>query len=642
MVVHSDFVHHNKPFASRKTLGLNCEPAELTRRSHTSLPHLSIPVSKGASMLHPLRFRPHLYWLTACWFIFSGWTIRLVAAQEKPLSDLNAATQTSTAKGQDNQETKGGDEKTPSSKVDEEKPIPPSNLDALAKMQFVANVERKADWGHWGNRPSGFHAWTNHTNRLIPVYTFGATFSNYMYENSPYRSEQRIRDLYGRLPIHTLNPEADYGDQTDVYRLQRTAIEQGKKYIFLIIFDGMDWQTTWAASIYKNREVVYQEGRGSGLAFQDYRGTTTDYGYVVTSAYSDDCEVDEDAQQIKIPWKLRGGYDAKLGGAFPWSNPSDREYPIGRSTVSPHAYTDSSSSATSMTAGIKTFNGGVNVTYDCRPVETLAHWVQRDRGMSIGAVTSVPFCHATPAAAYSHNVSRDDYQDLSRDMLGLPSVAHRKAPLSGMDVVIGAGWGAESKDGKGQGQNFIPGNKFLAQEDKVRCSVPAGGKYVVAERTRGRPGREVLLEGTRAAVAGNHRLLGFFGTAAYGHLPFQTANGDYLPTRDMKATEKYSREDLEENPTLADMTEAALMVLEKNPKGFWLLIESGDVDWANHANNIDNAIGAVFSGDDAFRRVVDWIDSRKAWADSLVVVTSDHGHYFHLLKPQAIAEAAGR
>ena len=31
------------------------------------------------------------------------------------------------------------------------------------------------------------------------------------------------------------------------------------------------------------------------------------------------------------------------------------------------------------------------------------------------------------------------------------------------------------------------------------------------------------------------------------------------------------------------------------------MIEAGDVDWANHANNIDNSIGAVISGDDAFR-----------------------------------------
>ena len=56
-------------------------------------------------------------------------------------------------------------------------------------------------------------------------------------------------------------------------------------------------------------------------------------------------------------------------------------------------------------------------------------------------MTSVPISHATPAAAYSHNVSRSDYQDLSRDLLGLPSISHRELPLPGIDVLLSAGWG---------------------------------------------------------------------------------------------------------------------------------------------------------------------------------------------------------
>ena len=42
------------------------------------------------------------------------------------------------------------------------------------------------------------------------------------------------------------------------------------------------------------------------------------------------------------------------------------------------------------------------------------------------------------------------------------------------------------------------------------------------------------------------------------------------------------------------MTEAAISVLEQNERGFWLMVEAGDVDWANHNNNIDDSIGAVF------------------------------------------------
>ena len=50
---------------------------------------------------------------------------------------------------------------------------------------------------------------------------------------------------------------------------------------------------------------------------------------------------------------------------------------------------------------------------------TLFHQLQA-QGWKVGTVTSVPFDHASPAAMYAHNVHRDDYQDLARDMLGLP------------------------------------------------------------------------------------------------------------------------------------------------------------------------------------------------------------------------------
>ena len=67
------------------------------------------------------------------------------------------------------------------------------------------------------------------------------------------------------------------------------------------------------------------------------------------------------------------------------------------------------------------------------------------------------------------------------------------------------------------------------------------------------------------------------------------------------------------------------------------MIEAGDVDWANHNNNIDDSIGAVFSGDDAFRTVVAWVNENSNWDDSLVIVTADHGHYFVLDQPEVLA-----
>ncbi len=513
-------------------------------------------------------------------------------------------------------------------------------VDRIAQLQIDAIESKTANWGHWGAKPKSYSGWTNHSNRLVPIYTFGGSFQTYFGKGSVYRDADRLEKLYGRLPESTLNPEADYGDQTDVYALQRAAIESGqKKYVILVVFDGMDWQTTWAAATHAKGEVTYKEGRGQGLVFQDYRGVETDFGYFVTSPHDEGLDGNMDLQNLTdSPVKQYGGYDPRLAGTTPWAIAKDFEYPIGRSKVSPHAYTDSSSSASSMTAGVKIFNGSVNVSHDLKKAETIAHWVQREKGMSVGAVTSVPISHATPAAAYAHNVSRDDFQDLTRDMIGLPSIAHPKEPLPGLDVVMGGGWGETTESNKGQGQNFVPGNRYLTDEDRETIQSRSDRRYTVAMRTSEKSGREVLEQATDIAIANGTRLLGFFGVEK-GHLPFRTANGDFKPVQDVRDAEVYSSADVNENPVLADFARSALRVLEKNPKGFWLMVEAGDVDWANHANNIDSSIGAVLSGAAAVAEIFKWVEQHDAWKETLVIVTADHGHYLNIVDPSVFSKS---
>jgi alkaline phosphatase len=278
---------------------------------------------------------------------------------------------------------------------------------------------------------------------------------------------------------------------------------------------------------------------------------------------------------------------------------------------------------------------------DGKQVETLARNLQSESNFAIGVVTSVPISHATPAATYANNVSRDDYQDLCRDLIGRPSIAHRDHPLPGVDVLIGAGWGDDKDVEERQGKNYVAGNRYLTAEDLNAIDYRNGGRYVTAIRTAGRQGGDVLNAGTAQAIAGNHRLLGFFGVTT-GHLPFQTADGKFDPTRGAKKAERYTAAELEENPTLAEMTSAAIKVLQRRGERFWLMVEAGDVDWANHDNNIDDSIGAVFSGDAAVKVITDWIDANNAWEQSVLIVTSDHGHYFNLVDATALLPPATR
>jgi len=307
--------------------------------------------------------------------------------------------------------------------------------------------------------------------------------------NSAYRSESRLRELYGELPQGTLNSAAEYFDQTDIYRLQKMAVQSGKKYIVLMIFDGMDWQLTQLGAIAKSH-CFTPHGRGSGLYLLDYQGVPSDYGFMVTSPHNEGTKSDVNRQQVLNPGgELHGGYDALIAGAAPWSIASDPLYLIGKSTSRPHAYTDSSSSATSMTAGIKTYNNGVNVDSFGRPVNTIAHELQSS-GFAIGVVTSVPISHATPACAYAHNVDRDDFQDLTRDLIGLPSIVHPSQPLPGVDVLLGAGWCDMKMKDPGQGDNFVAGNRYLTADDQARIDRANGGEYEVAVREPGVNGQE--------------------------------------------------------------------------------------------------------------------------------------------------------
>lgn len=523
--------------------------------------------------------------------------------------------------------------------------------DPAAILQSDGIQQNATALGHWGLKSDQYSEWTNHSNRLIPVYSFGTGTANgavnlkhYTGANSPYRSEEQLRRIYGRVPERTLNENAVWMDQTNVADIQRAAVAAGKKHIFLVVFDGMDWQTTRAAAIYNTGRVGYRRGKGNGTHFQNYDANgTAQFGFMCTSPHNDGTKVDVDAQSVQNPGgSVFGGYDAAAGGAAPWQLPTDAGYLIAKPAEqhTRHAFTDSASSATSMMAGIKTYNNAIGVDPQGAPVAAIAHELQEE-GWSVGAVSSVPISHATPASAYSHNVTRKDYQDISRDLLGLPSIAHPDQPLPGLDVVIGGGFGSVIEKDSGQGANFEPGNKYLADSDLVRSDVRNGGRYVTAVSTEGQNGAQLLQEAANQAIKDQKRLLGFFGIGRYsGHLPYQTANGDFKPVRGVaKEAEAYTEEELTQNPELHQMTTAAIQVLQKRSERFWLLVEAGDVDWANHDNNIDNAIGAVNSGDAAVKVITDWVEQNSSWDDALVIVTADHGHLFQFSRPALLAKA---
>ena len=78
--------------------------------------------------------------------------------------------------------------------------------------------------------------------------------------------------------------------------------------------------------------------------------------------------------------------------------------------------TDSSAAGTAIATGVKTTNGYLGVDPDGNPVYSFADDLKA-KGYNIGIFSSVPVNHATPASFYGHNISRNGYYDISKDMI---------------------------------------------------------------------------------------------------------------------------------------------------------------------------------------------------------------------------------
>ena len=536
---------------------------------------------------------------------------------------------------------------------------PKDHLKRHQAENVTAAKEKRDRPYHFGSQGNGgsFTNHTSHTNRLISFYTFGAKIDLGLITgvNNVYHDKDKLKELYGYLPENTLNPEAEYVDQSDLAKVLENAKDKGAKHIFIVWFDGLDWPTTQAAAIAKTG-AIYTEGRGRGLIFQDYKGAgASGFGYYVTSPTHEDNIPDVDTQTVKIPQdSLKGGYDPRFGGPNPSTDgplsskapgylkgqsghAQDKAEVIGAGGVV-HAYTDSAPSAAEFVSGKKSYNNSINALEDGSFAKTFFHRAQEE-GYKVGTVTSVPFSHASPAAMYARNVNRDDYQDLSREMLGLESIVVElgKGPRRpGLDVVIGTGYGVEAKALPKQGKNAVPGNIFITDADKALIDIKKTGKYVVVETQKGVNGGKALLAAAETAASQGARLFGLFGSKKIDHLPYRTTNGKFDPAADLNGkTEVYTTDDLNEQPTLADMTKAAIMVFKDKP--FALFIEAGDVDFALHSNNLDNAIGAVHSGEEAIKAVIEWVEAHSNWNESAMIVAADHGHHLNINDLKAIA-----
>jgi alkaline phosphatase len=267
-------------------------------------------------------------------------------------------------------------------------------------------------------------------------------------------------------------------------------------------------------------------------------------------------------------------------------------------------YTDSAPAATTMSTGVKTYDGAIGVGPDRQP---LVHAIQvaETLGKATGVVTSVEWTHATPAGFVAHNESRNNYEAIGREMV----------LQSRVDVIMGCGHPWFDNDGRSvntaNSYRYVGGSSLWADLQAGTAGGDADGD--------GDPDPWTLVETREAfqALASGHTPRRVLGTAQV-HLTLQQARSG------TGTADPYVVPSTATVPTLAEMTAAALNVLDDDRDGLYLMVEGGAVDWAAHANQSGRLIEEQADFNAAVEVVLEWVHRKGNWADTIVLVTGDH------------------
>ena len=217
------------------------------------------------------------------------------------------------------------------------------------------------------------------------------------------------------------------------------------------------------------------------------------------------------------------------------------------------------------------------------------------------------------------NLSEQKSGEKQTEVAEAKATESEKAPVKNVIFMIG----------DGMGNPYTTGYRyFKANHSDKRVPQTAFDTYLVGQQATYPEDEEenVLLGGGSELFARKDRdLVKEFSQAGYGHV---TDKKSLNENQDDKILGLFAPGGLpkmidrtEEVPSLADMTEAALQRLDKNEKGFFLMVEGSQIDWAGHSNDIVGAMSEMQDFEAAFEKAIDFA---KKDGETLVVTTADH------------------
>lgn len=316
------------------------------------------------------------------------------------------------------------------------------------------------------------------------------------------------------------------------YAAAKNYSEEAPKYVFVFLGDGMSYPQVQSAS--------------------DYLGAMADEDYMMA-----------------VPSIEENG-GAILDGPIPLNFMSFETVGSVVTYDSNSFAPDSSSSATSIFTGHKTYSGSINVDETTTiPYETIEEKVHKQLGMKVGVISSVNLNHATPAACYAHQANRLSYYEIGLELIQ-------------SDFEYFAGGGFLKPEGYDE-ENPAPNLYTLAEE----AGYTIVNTQAEAEKVTAAMGKTILVD---------------------EHL-------------DERYTMAYELDRAEGTWALADYVKKGIEVLD-NEKGFFLMCEGGKIDWACHANDAASVIHDTLALADAVQVAIDF--AKEHPDETLILVTGDH------------------
>lgn len=259
---------------------------------------------------------------------------------------------------------------------------------------------------------------------------------------------------------------------------------------------------------------------------------------------------------------------------------------------------DSAGTATAIVSGHKTRAGVINIgpaaqRGDCasaraNPLLSIGE-IAKQHGVATGFVTTTRITHATPAALYARSAERDWEVDSSIPAadwaLGCRDIAYQLV-TAGLDVAMGGGSAVFVGSDLG-GVRRNPADNLVKQ-------------WLAAAPQRSYVSSATQLQNVQAGT----QVLGLF---APSHMSF---------IADLKQAST--------EPSLSQMTAAAIDLMASNDKGYLLMVEGGRIDHGHHIGKPGYALLET----QEFSRAVAVALQKVDLEETLILVTADHSHVF--------------